>query len=1627
MGEHNCVTVDGDRKFTFDHVFSQTAKQTDLYENALHPWMTSFLQGFNVTVIAYGQTGSGKTFTMGNAMPAMANQLFSPTPSTDSSGDEKDAKDVLGEDEGLIPRFLHHLFAKLDENKRETKISVSFLEIYGEDIHDLLESADSRPNRRMEPLQLRENRKHGVWVQGLTEVAVTNRQEAMEQMRRGSLQRITASTQMNERSSRSHAVYTVKIIQRLSQEDAKESSGRSNNQRGGRSKGDLGADSVDTDAVIVSKLTFVDLAGSERLKKTLAEGERMKEGIQINVGLFALGNVINALGDEKRRATSHGHVPYRSSKLTRLLQDALGGNSRTLFIACVSPAESNSNETLNTLQYANRAKNIQNKAVKNVDSRTAELVSLKAFNQLLCRELVKSIFTRLGEMGPAEVDNLAGTTLTNPKVLAYLNKIEQVATSTGLESSTGERSIETRRLLNGLTAQLYEMAPSNEFRRATSLSSLNGDEDNSIEPQDGFLDLVSDSESSVALLEEPKPDTLRPLSSPYSLRTLSRTLEIVNLSYEIQELLHLQTRQQAVYHSKNERLKTQLHRKELLRDGLADMIANMETWLSLPKYCNPGSHNFKEVQRFIEQANEKLEIMEIEMADFERQKTALKDQLHRELEFYRTEMKAKQGQIEQLRQLKDDTADEADASTLSVVMRKAEIGVRFGELDLEKISQYLSDDEREIATYIAECDETISYMSPLFTADEQLSIYAREVVYLIQDQVQIDLDKEDLQASMAGELRNRSQLFHDISNGLMACHHGDMTEQEFMEKNERDLSECQERIRQIRDAVRVKEAQQTSMRSILDSITSLDAAKALIRTLIVELYAQKRIYMVMAKEEETRESKQQKELREAELSAKTKEMEERVGHLEAKYAKDIQSAFEMVTSLNNAVERGEIDHSQNPVVTQMEVSAISKVAELETREKQLTTELESKDEQIVTMRAELDRLQQTARNAEMQEESFRLMNKCQEIWKELGMDEDYQMSKFQDINELLLKKCSEELEGLESARQKLQSRIDTAYSAVSQLESILQVPNPLDVGSLSTTAGNALLEQEKYLLTARRRLEKELLSRVKARIRLSDDIGELVGALQITASDDFLHVAQDELGNVEGLLERALAVDLVPLRAYQQDLESSHALESMLETSGDDVAASVSKEHMEQDKYLFTVLLKEKAKRITELEKSLSSVRAVARTMQLSHEQISEVLESLRSSEGREDTGLRMDRIDELKALILQKGGQLDVSNEGLKLLATALRSFEEIQAGRLNALEFLHQTLEEASMILNDSAAAGNAEDESSTMLQQLEASVSLVKSDWNGLENACLRDTLAAGKRDIERLSEPVEMLLKRLFYSMNEEFAAFGIDTNDQRVSFFLGCNDEGQQTRRRILERYAVFASSSDEEDGETSNESLPDRHDSFLSRLDPEFEEFYRTYSLSFGEAQLQRLRDIISDMAEVKRTVRSAQNRLQSLQKIMKLFNQINEFKTKIAEFEANASKKDRLFGSSLRLLEEERFRKMAAKRYPNLLAALRKEVTRWLDNEDGEYDLTVLGEDLKNLLLDMMNTDTGLMHLDLGVVDPSRGLVRRPSKLAPTASSSAPTSSARRSSSPGRARTQSGTPRARSSLHSRTPSLNHE
>ncbi|KAH9489789.1 Chromosome-associated kinesin kif4a [Bulinus truncatus] len=329
------VVLGKDRAFTYDFAFAPNDPQVDVYSKACKKLINSIFKGYNATILAYGQTGSGKTFTMGGCYEASL------------EGDEDDM--------GVIPRVLRDIFLTIkDKDSMEYSVTVSYIEIYNEDLNDLL-----CPTSQREQLSIREETNGGIKIQGLKEVAVRSFEETMKCLSEGSQSRTTGATAMNNTSSRSHAIFTVNIDQRR--------------------KSDL------NDCCKV-KFHLVDLAGSERCKRTQAEGERFKEGVNINRGLLALGNVISALGEE---ATKRSHIPYRDSKLTRILQDSLGGNSHTLMIACVSPADSNIEETLNTLRYADRARKIKNKPIINRDPQAAEIMRLKTLVQQLQGQLLQ--------------------------------------------------------------------------------------------------------------------------------------------------------------------------------------------------------------------------------------------------------------------------------------------------------------------------------------------------------------------------------------------------------------------------------------------------------------------------------------------------------------------------------------------------------------------------------------------------------------------------------------------------------------------------------------------------------------------------------------------------------------------------------------------------------------------------------------------------------------------------------------------------------------------------------------------------------------------------------------------------------------------------------------------------------------------------------------------------------------------------------------------------------------------------------------------------------------------------------------------------------------------------------------
>lgn len=329
------------KSFKFDHVFPEATSQIDIYRRVALPVVDKVLNGYNGTIFAYGQTGTGKTYTM--------------------SGYHK--SDDL---KGIIPNTFSHIFSQIARSNDKTfVVTVTYVEIYNEDIRDLL----SKNNK----LEIREIPQLGVYIKDLMGCPVSSVESMIDLMNRGNTNRITRSTMMNDVSSRSHAIFSIRIEMK---------------------------DRV-TNKSATGKLNLVDLAGSERLAKTQATGERLREASSINQSLSVLGNVISALVDGKST-----HIPYRNSKLTRLLKDSLGGNSKTAMIAMLSPSELDYEESLCTLRYASRVKFIKNYSHVNTDK--------------LC--LIESFEREIKELQ----DRITTISLLEEKVMKIKNKVDAI-------------------------------------------------------------------------------------------------------------------------------------------------------------------------------------------------------------------------------------------------------------------------------------------------------------------------------------------------------------------------------------------------------------------------------------------------------------------------------------------------------------------------------------------------------------------------------------------------------------------------------------------------------------------------------------------------------------------------------------------------------------------------------------------------------------------------------------------------------------------------------------------------------------------------------------------------------------------------------------------------------------------------------------------------------------------------------------------------------------------------------------------------------------------------------------------------------------------------------------------------
>ena len=338
------------RNYTFNLVFAPESSQEDVFYNcSIDKLIDSALDGYGVTIFAYGQTGSGKTYTIMGRDDTINEKILSNNKYS-----------------GILPKSINYIWSAVRTKQQKFYIKVSFLEIYNEQINDLLSPTNSN-------LQIRWDQKQGFFVEGLLVIECKKPEDIVDIILQGTKNRKKGSHDLNKDSSRSHSILTIYLISEF--------------QSGGESYKKYG------------KISFVDLAGSERLKETHSKGGMVKETGNINKSLFVLGKVISSLTDKK---STTQHIPYRDSKLTMLLMDSIGGTAKTLMIACVSPSSVYSDETMSTLNYASRTMNIKNKPLVQMDSREKASEGLKEENEIYLEEneFLKNEFMKLLGMIP---------------------------------------------------------------------------------------------------------------------------------------------------------------------------------------------------------------------------------------------------------------------------------------------------------------------------------------------------------------------------------------------------------------------------------------------------------------------------------------------------------------------------------------------------------------------------------------------------------------------------------------------------------------------------------------------------------------------------------------------------------------------------------------------------------------------------------------------------------------------------------------------------------------------------------------------------------------------------------------------------------------------------------------------------------------------------------------------------------------------------------------------------------------------------------------------------------------------------------------------------------------------------
>ncbi|KAG6611208.1 Kinesin-like protein [Phytophthora cinnamomi] len=895
LEEENQIVMGKNRAFTYDYVFGKYAQQSDIWR-CVDPLIRATFDGYNSTIFAYGQTGSGKTYTMGSGSSVH----------------------IPPEDYGIIPRVISFMFDQIDAKTQENahfraSLKIRFLEIYGEEIHDLLVTlGDSSGESKV---SLREAENGEVQVTGASEVEVVDSDECMRLLERGTLCRTTGSTLMNAHSSRSHAIFTVTMVQHIPiggpPADGKE-----------MQEGDYETRS--------SYFNFVDLAGSERQKRTQAEGKRLKEGIDINKGLLALGNVISALGDDKKRGKVH--VPYRDSKLTRMLQDSLGGNSRTLMLTCVSPADVNFEETLNALKYANRARNIQNKPVVNRDEASAMTMELRRQVQMLQMEV-----HRLRNPGLSESELKMETVGTN-----FIGMASDFDSFGNLRTRAENAENEVARL----TAELK--------RGGESGDDAGGDSDGSGADGDGSADGMEVEEENQEEADRMRVFQRRQRHLGESVQDLAHDISLKEqLVQNIRQAQENYDRMKSFYEQKMAEMVEEVRTAQVDRDRLVDEIQQIEKKAAAEGDTTGGngrlaklSRDLKvkeeelqnlrkkqnDINRFMNQKKKnetQLRVLNSEISNMKRQKVDLVKKMQEERKRYEEEAKQRRREIMSLKR-----SQQRDKQQIQRLGSQKDAQERVLKRKMEEVSaakqrlkhqQQLTAQARKMnATYgrkknagANRADRDAKWLSEEVKkrAEEQQKLEQlqkeREAVAKEMEALYAQRDKleKEVKSSISSQTNIRDVLTSPMQSSPLSRRNSGRQEQQLTPAEEQLLYDLEERIEACQAQLEYKEEK---ISEISDDVRIVDGGNALAKIETTQSLPEARTLLKMLFGMAV-DVKKQDQRKEQELAKQQVEMAELTRHLEQEREKTMQIKQSYEESLQRVVNGGlSADESSPP-------------------------------------------------------------------------------------------------------------------------------------------------------------------------------------------------------------------------------------------------------------------------------------------------------------------------------------------------------------------------------------------------------------------------------------------------------------------------------------------------------------------------------------------------------------------------------------------------------------------------------------------------------------------------------------------------------------------------------------------